>query len=114
MLYEVITNSQILSGYIRRAISPLTATNCANIISDLDSIIANINSPAFKAASSASYGEALFEAFKYFGGYTDPKRAINDSPTTANDGQGTPISRGAFGPQRYTVHILYADEYAFT
>ncbi len=106
-------NSQILSGYIRRAISPLTATNCANIISDLDSIIANINSPAFKAASSASYGEALFEAFKYFGGYTDPKRAINDSPTTANDGQGTPISRGAFGPQRYTDHILYADEYAF-
>lgn len=106
-------NSQILSGYIRRAILPLTTSNCSAIISDLDAIIADINSPAFKAASSASYGEPLFEAFKYFGGYTDPKHAINDSPTKPNDGQGTPIARDAFGPQRYTDHTLYADTNAF-
>lgn len=106
-------NNQILSGYIRRAILPLTSANCAGIIADLDAIIADINSPAFKAASSASYGEALFEAFKYFGGYTDPTRATNNSPTALNDGQGTPISRSAFGPQRYTDHVLYADANAF-
>lgn len=106
-------NTQILSGYIRRAILPLTTANCAAIISDLDAIISDITSPAFKAASSASYGEALFEAFKYFGGYTDPKRAINGSPTTQNDGKGTPVARDAFGPQRYTDHTLYADANAF-
>lgn len=106
-------DNQILSGYIRRAILPLTTSNCSAIISDLNAIIGDINSPAFKAASSASYGEALFEAFKYFGGYTDPKRAINNSPDVPNDGQGTPIARNAFGPARYTDHTLYADSNAF-
>lgn len=103
----------VQSGYIRRAVKKLDSTTCPDFIADLEAIIANINAPAFKGASSASTGELFFEAFKYFGGYTDPTRAINNSPNVVDDGKGTPINRDHFGPERYTDHIQYADPAAF-
>ena len=40
--------------------------------------LANFSDPLNKAASNASYSMALFDAFKYFGGYTSPAHATDD------------------------------------
>jgi type IV pilus assembly protein PilY1 len=45
--------------------------------------------------SKTVYSAALFEAFKYFGGYTSPANAHNDVA-------GSPVSPTQFGPLRYS------------
>ena len=108
--------TSIGAAYIRRPVLPLktgSGGTCEQLIGDLDTIYGDINSPAFKTASSATYAELFFEAFKYFGGYTNPKNAINDSPTVADDGKGTPVARDAFGTDRYTDHKLYSQPGVF-
>jgi type IV pilus assembly protein PilY1 len=77
-------------GYIRYAMQPMTSGNKSTLTSLLDSIYGNINAPENKQASSTTYSSVLFDAFKYFGGYT--------SPIHASDGvAGTPVSATAFG-----------------
>ncbi|HEV2041933.1 MAG TPA: PilC/PilY family type IV pilus protein [Casimicrobiaceae bacterium] len=78
-------------GYIRYAMQPMNATNRAALLAELNNILTNFSSPSNKAASNASYSMALFDAFKYFGGYTSPAHATDDVA-------GTPQNATQFGP----------------
>ncbi|HEY0845917.1 MAG TPA: PilC/PilY family type IV pilus protein [Noviherbaspirillum sp.] len=69
-------------GYIRSAIKPMTDANKTAFISLLTTMYNNYNDEG--VASSMNYGNILFDAFKYFGGYTSPAHATDDvagSPT---------------------------------
>jgi type IV pilus assembly protein PilY1 len=78
-------------GYIRYAMQPMNATNRVALLAELNNILSNFTSPANKAASNASYSMALFDVFKYFGGYTSPAHATDDVA-------GTPQNATHFGP----------------
>ena len=65
-------------GYIRYAMQPMTAANKAALLAELNNVLSNFSDPANKAASNASYSMGLFDAFKYFGGYTSPAHATDD------------------------------------
>jgi len=78
-------------GYIRYAMQPMNATNRAALLAELNNVLTNFASPLNKAASNASYSMALFDAFKYFGGYTSPAHATDDVA-------GTPQNATHFGP----------------
>lgn len=87
-------------GYIRSAVRPMTVANKLAFHNLLTTIYNNFGTPSEKVASSASYGEVMFDAFKYFGGYT--------SPTHATDGvAGTPVDATHFGPAVYNQQQLY-------
>jgi type IV pilus assembly protein PilY1 len=76
-------------GYIRSAVKKMDATNKAALMSVLTTMYDNYKDEG--VAANASYGDVLFDAFKYFGGYT--------SPTHANDGvAGAPTDKTHFGP----------------
>ena len=52
--------------------------------------------------AKTDYSAGLFEVFKYFGGFTDPAHAINDSPGGPSGFAGsTPIDASHFGALRY-------------
>lgn len=75
-------------GYVRSAIKPMDATNKAALMSVLTTMYNNYGDEG--VASNASYGDVLFDAFKYFGGYT--------SPLHATDGiAGAPTDKTHFG-----------------
>src|SRR5215471_10751164 len=78
-------------GYIRYAMQPMNATNRAALLAELNNILANFNDPANTAASNASYSMALFDAFKYFGGFTSPAHATDNVA-------GMPQDAFHFGP----------------
>lgn len=69
-------------GYVRSAIKPMTAANLSAFIAKIDTIIQNFNTET--AASSVQYGAVLFDAFKYFGGYTDTLHANKNQGPAAN------------------------------
>ena len=105
-----------MSGYIRHAITPLR-TQCdektdptKSILLDLDNIDKKITTPDFKGPSSAEYGAGLFEAFKYFGGYSRPDLMKSGSGGTA----GSPAGATGFGPTRYSTATPLEDGNAFT
>jgi type IV pilus assembly protein PilY1 len=75
-------------GYIRSAIRPMDDANKAALMSVLTTMYINYNDEG--VASNASYGDALFDAFKYFGGYTSPTHAKDDVA-------GTPTDKTHFG-----------------
>lgn len=64
-------------GYVRSAIKEMSADNKAKFIAVIDKIISNFNTET--ASSSVQYSAALFDAFKYFGGYTDVAHATANS-----------------------------------
>jgi type IV pilus assembly protein PilY1 len=80
------TDNSGVSGIIRKAVLPLVkgGSTCTSLLGDLDTLFSNITGPTFKAASNANYGGPMFEAFKYYGGYTSPAHATDNvagSPT---------------------------------
>jgi type IV pilus assembly protein PilY1 len=111
MMFTEGSGSNRDGGYIRFAVRPMNPTNkaalqqligtgtCSNSNNTLNGtpncIYKNYNEPSEKVGTSkTNYSAALFEAFKYFGGYTSPARA-NDNVA------GTPTGATAFGPARY-------------
>ena len=111
-------------AYVRYAIRNMNATNRAafkemigtaacpagnnSLMGTPNCIMKNFNAPAEKTNSASTvYSGALFEAFKYFGGYTDPARANLDIA-------GTPQDSTHFGRTRYSVLDPKADPAAFT
>ncbi len=60
----------------------------------LDAIDNNIGTPQWKGPSSLSYGGMMFNAFKYFGGYTSPANVVSGTA-------GTPTDATHFGPIAY-------------
>lgn len=102
-----VDSASVVAGYIRQRIAPLDTTQCGVVLADLDNIDSKITTPEFKGPSSAEYGTALYEAFKYFGGWTNPAGALTAKA-------GTPASATGFGPIRYTNPIAQEDVKAFT
>ena len=97
MLFNQNGNGSCCSGgYMRFAMKPMNATNRAALIAELNNILANFTSPLNKAASNASYSMALFDTFKYLGGYTSPAHATDDVA-------GTPQDATHFGPDVFAT-----------
>ena len=81
-------------GYIRYHVRPMTKDNLVGFLKTIDTIISHFNTET--AASSVQYAAALFDAFKYFGGYTNPDNATADtSPGTKPSYEGVHV----FGTQ---------------
>jgi type IV pilus assembly protein PilY1 len=72
-------------GYVRYATRPMTVANKVTFQNLLQTIYNNFQAPSEKVASSATYGEPLFDAFKYFGGFTTPAHATDDTASTPQD-----------------------------
>ncbi len=85
--------SSVTSTYIRHRIRPLDAAGCTAILDDLDRIGNDPGDDSLKTSSSAGYGAGLYEAFKYFGGWTDLPKSQFDSTH--------------FGPDRYGNKVDY-------
>lgn len=100
------------TGFIYHAVKPLTGTpttgNCKALLDKLNTIDNNITSPSTKAPQDANYGAALYEAFKYFGGHSNPNLAANPNPNG-----GSPVGRAGYGPQRFSVPQVLDDPAAF-
>jgi len=113
-------------AYPRFAISQMNATNkaalqemigtssCVNGSNSLNGtpncIFNNYSSGTLNESvgSNVDYSAALFEAFKYFGGYTSPANATTNVA-------GSPISASQFGPLRYSGNPdTRTDSRAFT
>jgi len=97
--------NQVTGTYIRHRVAPLDAARCTTLLGDLEWMANNVGVPALKTSASAGYGTGLYEAFKYFGGWTDLPTAIFD--------------RTHFGPDRYGSVGVYngavlEDPLAFT
>lgn len=91
-----------VAGFIRQAVLPLNNSHCATLLGDLDHIYSKIQENDFKAAANANYEGAMFEAFKYFGGHSNPA------------GISTPRSHLNFGPDRFSLASPIEDGLAFT
>lgn len=94
------TDNSWTGGWLPHAVSD--RSRCSNLIATLDRIDANITAPAYKSAQDASYGGALFDVFKYFGGHEGP------------GGQNQPVGIAGYGPNRYTGPYSLEDPLAFT
>lgn len=83
-------------GFIRQAVKPMNATNISTFQTKLTTIYNNINSTDEKQNSSMPYGILMFDAFKYFGGYTSPAHATDNVA-------GTPTDATHFGQTAYAA-----------
>ena len=102
-------------AYIRHEIKSLL-TQCTepdplkSILPDLTNIDTKITTPDFKGSSAIAYGPALYEAFKYFGGWSRP--SLIDG-ATGSGAAGTPSDSTHFGPVRYSTSTPLEDPNAF-
>lgn len=93
-----------------KRLSPEAAANtCKALLDKLDEVEKKINNPEFKAPSDANYGAGFYEAFKYYGGYTNPGLVTGTESSAA-----TPISRTGYGTERYSKINALDDPDAFT
>lgn len=80
-------------GYMRSAVRPLTAANKAAFLNTINAIIQSFNTET--GPSSGQYAALLFDAFKYFGGFTNPANVpAGTAPATLPAHDGVPV----FGP----------------
>src|SRR2546423_10672863 len=79
-------------GYIRYAVKPMTVANKLALSNILTGIFNNLG--ASEVSSNANYGNTLFDAFKYFGGYTSPSHV-------ADGVAGKPVGATHFWPPVY-------------
>lgn len=107
-LMMFVDNAGVNGEYIRYAMRPMNATNCANLQTLLQTIYTGFATSG--ANTSANYSAAMFDAFKYLGGYTNPAHARDNTA-------GTPVSSTTFGPQVYAgapASYANADAAAYT
>jgi type IV pilus assembly protein PilY1 len=83
-------------GYIRYAMRPMNATNRTALQNLLQKVYDDFGTPTEKSASSANYSGVLFDAYKYFGGYTSPAHALDGVA-------GSPLGATAFGTAVYAT-----------
>lgn len=74
------SNASRDGGYVRVAVAPLDSTQKTKLLTTLTTIIGNFNTET--AASSVQYSAVLFDAFKYFGGYSNPSYSTSLYPAT--------------------------------
>ncbi|WP_295383970.1 pilus assembly protein [uncultured Thiodictyon sp.] len=98
---------QAAGAYVISAMKPMTVANRAALVAILDDFRNHITTPAYKTSSNAGLDTMMFEAFKYFGGYT--------SVTHANDNvAGGVDSKTGFGPLRRTPLQEFSDPDTFS
>ncbi len=78
-------------GYIRFPVMQMTAANKTAFQNLAQYIYDNFQSPSEKTSASANYSAVMFDAFKYFGGYTSPNNVASGTA-------GTPADATHFGP----------------
>ncbi|WP_231975627.1 pilus assembly protein [Pseudomonas oryzae] len=101
MLNDAKSSAVPDGGYVRSRVMEMTAANRAAFIAKIDNILTNFNDPENTVASSVGYDRAMFEVFKYFGGYTSVAQAYSDIP-------GSPQGSTHFGPYRYSGDAEYS------
>lgn len=89
MFAETGTNG----AYIRFAARPMDNTNKTRLIAIINGLIRQ-GSGSDSSGSNQPYGYTMFEAFKYFGGYSNPANANADTA-------GSPTGASSFGPIAY-------------
>jgi type IV pilus assembly protein PilY1 len=77
-------------GYVRYAVRDMTAQN-KTAFQDMVAQFRRQGSGTDNSGSNQPYGKVMYEAFKYFGGYTSPANANNNVA-------GAPVDRTHFGP----------------
>jgi type IV pilus assembly protein PilY1 len=93
-------------GYVRYAMRPMSVANKVNLQALMQQIYTNYGSEG--VPSSMNYGDPLFDAFKYFGGYTSPAHATDNVA-------GTPQDATHFGPMVFDQQqIASADAAGYT
>jgi type IV pilus assembly protein PilY1 len=97
------------TGFINFAVQKLEGTSCTKLIDNFKLIDSKITDPTYKAPSNANYGAALFEIFKYYGGYTNPTKAYDPEPNGAS-----PTGPTGYGPIRFSISNPLDDPKAFT
>lgn len=88
-----------MGGYVRYAMRPMNPANKSTLQSVLQGIYDNFGTPGEKVGSSANYSGVLFDAYKYFGGYTSPAHAHDDVA-------GTPLGATTFGTLAHATASL--------
>ncbi len=83
-------------GYVRYAMRPMSPVNRTALQALLQKVYDDFGTPTEKSASSANYSGVLFDAYKYFGGYTSPAHAHDDVA-------GSPLGATAFGTAVYAT-----------
>lgn len=85
-------------GYIRAAVLPLGSGSGSHrefLKSTIELAIRNFNTET--AASSVQYAAGLFDAYKYFGGYSNPKKTFPGNPAISSPTyQTVPVFGTAF------------------
>lgn len=96
-------------GYVNAAIRPMDATNKPQFLANVQYIYDNFRTPQFKVPSSYGWDDMLFDAYKYFGGYTSPAHATDNVA-------GAPTDRLHYGTAAYAqgVDASVADARGYT
>ena len=130
MLFTPGQGSNADGGYVRFHVRQMTTTNktglqdligtttCIDGPNSLNGtpncIFKNFSGAEQAATADTDYSASLFEAFKYFGGYTSPAHAQDDVAGTPIDTVAGP-SATHFGPVRFGGNPdIKTDRYAFT
>jgi len=96
-------------GYLNAAIEPMDSTNKPIFLANVQYIYNNFRNPVFKVSSTFAWDDMLFDAYKYFGGYTSPAHATDNVA-------GMPTDRLHFGTAVYAQNVdpTVADARAYT
>lgn len=112
MMFTPGSGSAIDGGYVRYHVRQMTATNkaafqemlgnpsgCTDAANSLNGtpncLYQNFDAPSEKVGTAKTdYSAAMFDVFKYFGGYTSPANALANTA-------GTPVDASHFGALRY-------------
>lgn len=92
MLFTQATGSNPLGSYMRFALRLMDSTN----VPAFQSVLSGISISADKVGTAKTdYSGTMFEAFKYFGGWSSPANVVANP---ANPAAGSPADQTHFGP----------------
>lgn len=106
MLFTQATGSNPLGGYMRFALRLMNSTNAAAF----QSVLSGVSISADKVGTSKTdYSGTMFDAFKYFGGWSSPANVVANP---ANPAAGLPQDQTHFGPISFSGQFDSNRDYA--
>jgi type IV pilus assembly protein PilY1 len=99
MMLNKGTGQNFDGGYVRSHIKQMTKDFRAEFLAEVSEIEAEF-STGEQVSTDVGYSRAMFEVFKYFGGYTSPANAYSDTA-------GSPVDSTHFGPRRYAGNAAF-------
>ena len=106
MLFTQATGSNPLGSYMRFALRLMNSTNVAAF----QSVLSGISISADKVGTAKTdYSGTMFEAFKYFGGWSSPANVVANP---ANPAAGSPQDQTHFGPISFSGRFDLNRDYA--